>query len=91
MDVSNLHEIFLLMIKNRIMVLDLRTRRQKVRDMEHVRIVNMFLSYRNDEAYKKYADSRIFEVIAQDSTVSISTVAGIRNVLIKHGVYQNKR
>lgn len=72
-------------------MVDFRTENQRARDMEHKKIVSMYLGYRNNPEYKDVADSRIFDIISKDPQVSISTVSGIRSVLVKNGIYQNKR
>ena len=71
--------------------MDLRTQKQKARDFEHNKIVNMYLQYKSDPNNAKVSDHRIFEAIAKDPNVSVSTYCGVRNILIAAGVYQTKR
>ena len=70
---------------------DLRTPREKARDAEHNRIVNRYLAFKADPNCANMKDSRIMTKIASDPAYSVSTVCGVRQILVKYGVYQAKR
>lgn len=66
--------------------LDLRTPIERERDAEHSRICDMYVELM--AKFPKASPNRLFTVIAGRSNMSIP---GVRNILIKHNLYQSKR
>lgn len=65
--------------------MDLRTPIEKERDAEHAIICNMYTELM--AKYPRASHNRLFGVIAEARKMS---VPGVRNVLIKHNLYQTK-
>lgn len=68
------------------MEVDLRTPKEKARDMRHEQIANMYLTLSNEQPTA--APHRIFNAIAKRYEM---TSMGVRRIVERAGLYQPKR
>ena len=68
------------------MVMDIRTPIEKERDARHMQICNDYVAYL--QKFPNASPNRLFGIIAQQYNMSIP---GVRNVLIKHNLFQPNR
>lgn len=65
--------------------IDTRTEREKARDAKHQQITNEYLEMAN--TMPGTASHRLFRILAERHNM---TIPGIRNILIKNGIYSTK-
>jgi hypothetical protein len=68
------------------MEMDLRTPKEKERDVKHERICQMYLSLSNEQP--EAAPHRIFLAIANQNGM---TTMGVRRIVERAGLYQGRR